>query len=140
MESAAREVGVSRTAGNNWPYGYETCRHGQLAGFGPAIDRLSVREISGRFLSQEERIQIADLRHAGLSVRRIAARLGRAPSTISRELRRNATRGGRAYGPYASHRRATARRARNHPRRTGLERKRHQTGDGSRTYVLAWEW
>lgn len=117
VESAAREVGVSRTAGNNWAYGYKTYRHGQLVGFVPAIERLSIREISTRFLSQEERVQIADLRHAGLGVRMIAERLGRAPSTISRELRRNATRGGRGYGPFAAHRRATARRARNHPRR-----------------------
>ena len=64
---------------------------GQVVGFVPALDRLAVREISARFVSQEERIEIADLRHAGLSVRRIARRLGRAPSTISRELRRNAT-------------------------------------------------
>lgn len=117
VESAAREVGVSRTAGNNWAYGYKTYRHGQLVGLVPAIERLSVREISTRFLSQDERVQIADLRHAGLSVRMIAKRLGRAPSTISRELRRNATRGGRGYGPFAAHRRATARRVRNHPRR-----------------------
>jgi IS30 family transposase len=49
-----------------------------------------VREISARYLSQDERIEIADLRLAGLSVRQIADRLGRAPSTISCELRRNA--------------------------------------------------
>ena len=60
----------------------------------PALDRLAVREISARFLSQDERIEIADLRHAGLSIRQIAGRLGRAPSTISRELRRNATASG----------------------------------------------
>jgi transposase, IS30 family len=89
--AAAREVGVSRTAGHNWSRGYKTYRHGQVTGFVPALDRLAVREISGRFLSQDERIEIADLRHAGLSIRQVAARLGRAPSTISRELRRNAT-------------------------------------------------
>jgi len=33
-----------------------------------------VRQISSRFLSQEERIEIADLRHAGLSIRQIAQR------------------------------------------------------------------
>jgi IS30 family transposase len=54
----------------------------------PALERLTVRQISSRFLSQEERIEIADLRHAGLSIRQIAQRLGRAPSTVSRELRR----------------------------------------------------
>jgi lambda repressor-like predicted transcriptional regulator len=87
--AAAREVGASRPAGHNWSRGYKTYRNGQVSGFVPALDRLAVREISGRFLSQDERIEIADLRHAGLSIRQVAARLGRAPSTISRELRRN---------------------------------------------------
>jgi IS30 family transposase len=73
-------------------------------------------QVSPRFLSQDERIEIADLRHAGLSIRQIADRLGRAPSTISRELRRNAN-GRRAYRPFEAHRRATARRARSHRRR-----------------------
>jgi len=74
-----------------------------------------VREISARFLSQDERIEIADLRHAGLSVRQIAGLLGRAPSTVSRELRCNSAAGG--YQPFEAHRRATARRARSHRRR-----------------------
>ena len=113
--AAAREVGVSRTAGNNWSRGYKTYRHGQVTGFVPALDRLAVRQISARYLSQDERIEIADLRHAGLSIRQIADLLGRAPSTISRELRRNATASG--YRPFEAHRRATANRARNHRRR-----------------------
>jgi IS30 family transposase len=87
--AAAREVGVSRTTGNNWSRGYKTYRHGQIVGFVPALERLAVRQISPRFLSQDERIEIADLRHAGLSIRQIAHRLRRAPSTVSRELRRN---------------------------------------------------
>ena len=82
----------------------------------PALERLAVRRISPRFLSQEERIELADLRHAGLNIRQIAHRLGRAPSTVSRELRRNVT-GGRGYRPFDAHRRATARRSRNHRRR-----------------------
>ncbi len=114
--AAAREVGVSRTTGNNWSRGYKTYRHGQVVGLVPALERLAVRSICPRFLSQEERIEIADLRHAGLSIRQIAHRLGRAPSTVSRELRRNATRG-RGYRPFDAHRRATARRTRNHRRR-----------------------
>jgi transposase len=93
--AAAREVGVSRTAGHNWSRGYKTYRNGQVTGFVPALDRLAMREISGWFLSQDERIEIADLRHAGLSIRQVAARLGRAPSTIPRELRRNAAISGR---------------------------------------------
>jgi IS30 family transposase len=53
-----------RTTGNNWSRGYKTYRHGQIVGFVPALERLAVRQISPRFLSQDERIEIADLRHA----------------------------------------------------------------------------
>ncbi len=113
--AAAREVGVSRTAGNNWSRGYKTYRNGQVTGFVPALDRLAVPQVSARNLSQDERIEIADLRHAGLGIRQIAGQLGRAPSTISRELRRNATAAG--YRPFEEHRRATANRARIHRRR-----------------------
>ena len=46
-------------------------------------------------LELEEREQLAALKAEGLSLRAIAARLGRAASTVSRELRRNALpRGG----------------------------------------------
>src|SRR6202165_1053956 len=51
--------------------------------------------LSGRYLSFEEREEIAICRAQSVGVREIARRLGRSPSTISRELRRNAaTRGG----------------------------------------------
>jgi IS30 family transposase len=50
---------------------------------------------SGRYLSFTEREEIALLRARSCGVREIARQLGRSPSTISRELRRNAaTRGG----------------------------------------------
>ena len=122
IRAAAREVGVSRTTGNGWTRGYKTYRRGEVVGFVPPLERLAVRQISPRFLSQDERIEIADLRHAGWSIRQIADRLGRAPSTISRELRRNTT-GSRGYRPFEAHRHATARRARRHRRRieTNLE-------------------
>ncbi|MFI0206669.1 helix-turn-helix domain-containing protein [Streptomyces sp. NPDC016734] len=44
---------------------------------------------SGRYLSLLERKRIATLREHGLGIRKIATRLDRSPSTISRELRRN---------------------------------------------------
>src|SRR5215212_310606 len=44
----------------------------------------------GKHLTLEERERLAAFRAEGLSLRAIAARLGRAASTISRELRRNA--------------------------------------------------
>jgi transposase, IS30 family len=46
--------------------------------------------LSGRYLVFPERERIALWRARGLGVREIAGRLARAPSTISRELRRNA--------------------------------------------------
>ncbi|MDQ6849847.1 MAG: IS30 family transposase [Actinomycetota bacterium] len=52
------------------------------------------RDLKGRCLSFAEREQTAMSRAAGQSVRVIATRLGRSPSTISRELRRNQEAGG----------------------------------------------
>lgn len=55
----------------------------------------SAKSTSGRYLSFPEREDIAIERAKGTGIRAIARKLGRAPSTISRELRRNAaTRGG----------------------------------------------
>jgi IS30 family transposase len=51
--------------------------------------------LCGRYLCFEEREEIALLRAQGAGIREIARQVGRSPSTISRELRRNAaTRGG----------------------------------------------
>ena len=51
---------------------------------------------SGRYLSFAEREEIAILKAQGEGVREIARRIGRSPSTISRELKRNAaTRAGK---------------------------------------------
>jgi len=59
----------------------------------PSID---LAPLCGRYLSFQEREEIAILKGQGAGIRQIARRLGRDPSTISRELRRNAaTRGGR---------------------------------------------
>ena len=83
-EEAAAAVGVSQAVGGRW------FRHG---GGMPTVD---LAPLSGRYLSFREREEIALLKVQGAGVRQIARLLGRAPSTISRELRRNAaTRGGR---------------------------------------------
>jgi IS30 family transposase len=47
--------------------------------------------VSGRYLSFVERENLALWRAQNVTVREIATRLGRSPSTISRELRRNAS-------------------------------------------------
>jgi len=67
-------------------------------------------------LSEDERIAISDLRRTGATMRAIASELGRSPSTVSRELRRNADQAGR-YRPSVAHRSAVQRRARRRARR-----------------------
>ena len=67
--------------------------------------------ISARYLSEEERITIADRHRTGESLRSIAAGLGRAPSTVSRELRRNRNPAGQ-YRPHYAQNKARSRRQR----------------------------
>jgi IS30 family transposase len=84
VEEAALAVGASQAVGARW------FRH---RGGMPSID---LGSLSGRYLSFREREEIAILKAQDVGVREIAWRLGRAPSTISRELHRNAaTRGGK---------------------------------------------
>jgi IS30 family transposase len=83
-EDAAVACGVSTPVGTRW--------FREAGGMPP----ISLAPLSGRYLSFAEREEIAILRAQGAGVRQIARQLGRDPSTISRELRRNAaTRGGR---------------------------------------------
>jgi IS30 family transposase len=86
-EDAARLAGVSQAVGTRW---FREC-----GGMPPSHLAPSAPSPTGRYLSFAEREEIALARARGDGVREIAARLGRAASTISRELRRNAaTRGG----------------------------------------------
>ena len=83
-EDAAAAVGVSGPVGSRW------FRHG--GGMPP----ITLAAPSGRYLSFVEREEVAILRAQDQGVREIARRVGRHPSTISRELRRNAaTRSGK---------------------------------------------
>ncbi|MEA2654667.1 MAG: hypothetical protein QOI23_32 [Chloroflexota bacterium] len=82
-EDAGLRTGISPAVAARW------FRH---SGGMPSI---SQAPLSGRYLSFVEREEVALLRASGRGVRAIARRLHRAPSTISREVRRNAaTRGG----------------------------------------------
>jgi IS30 family transposase len=103
--AACRIVGVNRATGHRWVYGRPD-RPRRLPGPRPSPP------VSARFLSAADRIVIADLVRAGASVRSIAAGLGRSPSTVSREVRRNAEPGSGEYRPHAAQARAEARRAR----------------------------
>src|SRR4051812_46168308 len=81
-EDAAAVGGVSSAAGTRW-----FRQRGGMSPFGAA-------RLTGRYLSFAEREEIALLNAQGTGVRQIARQIGRAPSTVSRELRRNAaTRG-----------------------------------------------
>ena len=76
-EDASAGCGVSAPVGSRW------FREG--GGMPP----ISVAEPTGRFLSFAEREEIAIGHSNGSSARAIATQLGRDPSTVSRELRRN---------------------------------------------------
>jgi transposase, IS30 family len=75
---AARAAGVSAS----FVYGL----HHKMGG----VYRPPGTTYSDRYLDREERYEIARLREAGLGVREVARRTARSPSTISRELARNA--------------------------------------------------
>ncbi|MEJ8852908.1 IS30 family transposase [Variovorax rhizosphaerae] len=82
-EDAAQACGVSGPLGPRW--------FREAGGMPP----ITLEPPSGRYLSFSEREDIALLRAQEYGVREIARQLGRSPSTISRELVRNAaTRGG----------------------------------------------
>ena len=83
-EDAGVDAGVSPAVGTRW---FREAGGMPPSDFGPD---------TGRYLSFLEREEIAICRAYGYGVREIARHLGRDPSTVSRELRRNAaSRGGR---------------------------------------------
>ena len=105
---ACRVVGINRRTGHRWRYGQKS-QAGRKADQPPAV---RPAPSTGRVLSLDERIVIADLMRAGLGVRAIAAELGRPPSTISREIKRNRHPGSGDYRPHAAQDRADKRRPR----------------------------
>jgi len=101
LTGASETVGVSRATGRKW----RQATGGRIPRKRP--------EPSGRYLSLEERLQIADLYLGGAGIRAIALGVGRSPATVSRELRRNgsaptARRAGK-YAPYAAQKQAELR-------------------------------
>jgi len=72
---------------------------------------------SDRYLDREERYELARLREGGLSMRAVAARMGRSPSTVSRELARNRCPRTGQYQPERAHRLAWERQRRPKPSR-----------------------
>ncbi len=109
---ACRIVGVHPKTGKRWRLGRTITSSGGRRLHYPPVIGARKAEVSPRFLSEDERVRIADLRRAGLGVRAIAGQLGRSPSTVSRELRRNCEPGSGQYRPFAAQRLAAGRLAR----------------------------
>jgi transposase, IS30 family len=105
--AAAQEVGVSLSCGSLW-----------------FIDagRVSFIEtaISPRYLSQDDRIEIADGLARGEPVKLIAVRIGKTFQSVYREIARNRKPDGR-YEPWYAHNRAYQRRRRPKPRRLSVD-------------------
>jgi IS30 family transposase len=104
---AAAEVGVSLSCGSLW-----------------FIDAGSVNyvdtPISTRYLSQDDRIEIADGLVRGEQVKSIAARIGKSYQSVYREIARNRKPDGR-YQPWYAHNQAHVRRRRPKPRRLAVD-------------------
>jgi len=105
--AAAQEVGVSLSCGSLW-----------------FIDagRVSLIEtaISSRYLSQDDRIEIADGLAQGEPVKLVAARIGKTYQSVYREIARNRKPDGR-YQPWYAQNRAYQRRRRPKPRRFSVD-------------------
>ncbi|AUA10017.1 Integrase core domain protein [Streptomyces malaysiensis subsp. malaysiensis] len=118
---ACQIVGINRRTGKRWRNGRQATGNTRGA---PPVRRPGLPEGPSRYLREADRIHIADRLREKASVRQIAAELGRSPSTISQEIRRNGIplRAGSsrwAYRPHAAQARADARRPRPKPGKIG---------------------
>ncbi len=69
-------------------YGQRVVVNGREYTYGPIS--AAPPAISARLLSEDERVDLADLHRLGLSIRAMARQDGQGSSTISQQLRRNA--------------------------------------------------
>lgn len=113
---ACRMVGIHPRTGKRWRNGRRITSGGRVLDLPPVITSSPPKRYSPRYLSEDERVRLADLRRERRTMREIAALMGRSPSTISRELARGADTVGR-YGPFEAHRRALGRRRLQRPSR-----------------------
>ncbi len=103
IADAAVQAGTYRKQGTRW-----------VAACGGVRPRRG-RGLKGRCLSFSEREEISLARARGETIRLIARRVGRSPSTISRELRRNADRRDGGYRATSAHARSYERASRPKP-------------------------
>ena len=93
---AGSSVSTTRT-GQKWRNGRQ--RRPEAGRRLPPIDAVAPPSGPSRYLREDDRIHIADRLREKATVRAIAAELGRSPSTVSREIRRNRTTGTRGQWP-----------------------------------------
>jgi IS30 family transposase len=124
--AACKLLGIGRKTGYRW--------RAENGGLPPV--RLAESARSGRYLSLLERQRIATLHDRGLGVREIARRLGRAASTISRELRHLQPHDRGIYDGDLAHARARERLRR--PRRPLLSREPELRGIVQALLELEW--
>jgi IS30 family transposase len=110
VTAAAAEAGTYREKGTRWLIAENGIRPRRG------------RDLKGRCLTFAEREEIALGRAGGESMRIIAARRGRSPSTISRELTRNAS-GARGYRATSAHALAYHRASRPKPAKLAVNQK-----------------
>ncbi len=124
ITDAAAEAGTYRKKGTRW-----------LAAAGGVRPRRG-RDLQGRYLSFAEREEIALARAGGESMRSIGARLGRSPSTISRELGRNRAPDAGGYRVSTAHALAYQRASRPKPAKlaTNLALREHVERDLGKKY------
>ncbi|MFF0440383.1 helix-turn-helix domain-containing protein, partial [Kitasatospora sp. NPDC004614] len=82
---ACRVVGIDSRTGRKWRNGRSADRRQKAA---PPINAVVPPSGPSRYLTEDERLHIADRLREKATIRAIAAELGRSPSTISREVRR----------------------------------------------------
>jgi IS30 family transposase len=83
------------------------------------------RPISARFLTQDDRIVIADGLRAGLSVKQIGGQIGKSFQTVYREVRGNSKPDG-SYQPWWAHNQAVLRRRRPKPVKLAVDTRLRQ--------------
>ncbi|PVD04472.1 IS30 family transposase [Streptomyces sp. CS014] len=111
---ACRRVGVNLRTGKRWRNGRNPSGRQKAA---PPARPVVPPSASSRYLCEADRIHIADRLREKATIRAIAAELGRSPSTVSREIRRNRHPGNGQYRPFAAQARADDRRPRPKPRK-----------------------
>lgn len=128
QREASAQVGVHERTARDWEKGVRKSRRSRFYPDGRRVNYATgevtmesmtnppapvPEQVGSRLLSLQEREKIADLRRLEWSLRAIGRELGRAASTVKRELDAHSSDG--LYLPNSAHRRAATRRARPKP-------------------------